>query len=157
LGSMRIGIGLPEAHREENRRIHSSRGPAIVWGDSRQWWWRGVRVEQAWIEDPESVDPKIFWEEENEERRRALAEILGWERILDSGDSRVIQTDETGQLVEADLEDDEGGKAKFCDVRCPSTGRRYLLRVPPTTESCREGVAWTFDLPSHEWNPLHQT
>ena len=35
-------------------------------------------------------------------------------------------------------------------VRCPSTGGRYLLRVPPTMKTCRQAVAWTagFDDPS---------
>jgi hypothetical protein len=28
-------------------------------------------------------------------------------------------------------------------VRCPSTGRQYLLRVPPEMTSCQQAVAWT--------------
>jgi hypothetical protein len=40
-------------------------------------------------------------------------------------------------------------------VHCPSTGGRYLLRVPPKMKTCRQAVAWTagFDDPSR-YRPL---
>jgi hypothetical protein len=43
-------------------------------------------------------------------------------------------------------------------VACPSTGRRYALRVPPTMRSCRQAAAWTagFDNPDL-YRPLIET
>jgi hypothetical protein len=35
--------------------------------------------------------------------------------------------------------------------------RTYFLRVPPDTETAREGVAWTFGLTPEEYQPLLQT
>jgi len=34
-------------------------------------------------------------------------------------------------------------------VQCPSTDRRYVLRVPPTMQSCHQAAAWIagFDNP----------
>jgi hypothetical protein len=43
-------------------------------------------------------------------------------------------------------------------VQCPSTGRRYLLRVPPGIQTCRQAVAWTagFDEPD-AYQPQRET
>ena len=43
-------------------------------------------------------------------------------------------------------------------VRCPSTGRHYLLRMPPDVTSCAQAVAWTtgFDNPD-AYAPLQET
>ncbi len=35
--------------------------------------------------------------------------------------------------------------------------RTYWLRVPPSTRTAREGVAWTFGLDSAAYEPLVQT
>jgi hypothetical protein len=40
--------------------------------------------------------------------------------------------------------------------RCPSTGRDYVLRVPPTMNSAREAVAWTFGMKAEEYQPISQ-
>ena len=45
------------------------------------------------------------------------------------------------QLLRLKLEGDED--LVCVAVICPSTGRRYLLRVPPTMRTCRQSVAWT--------------
>ena len=43
-------------------------------------------------------------------------------------------------------------------VLCPSTGRRYMIRVPPATKTCREAIAWTagFDR-AEDYAPLKET
>jgi hypothetical protein len=43
-------------------------------------------------------------------------------------------------------------------VHCPSTGRPYMLRVPPTVRTCREGAAWLagFEDPD-AYNPIIET
>ena len=35
--------------------------------------------------------------------------------------------------------------------------RQYFLRVPPTVRTAREAVAWTFDVPTEEYEPLVET
>jgi hypothetical protein len=41
---------------------------------------------------------------------------------------------------------------------CPSTGRQYIIRVPPTTPTCRHAAAWIagFDNPD-DYQPLIET
>ena len=51
------------------------------------------------------------------------------------------------KLLRVSMERDE---ALVCVlVLCPSPGRRYILRVPPTMKTCRQAIAWTagFDNP----------
>ena len=40
----------------------------------------------------------------------------------------------------------------------PATGRRYVLRVPPQTRTCRQAAAWIagFDNPD-DYQPLAET
>jgi len=42
--------------------------------------------------------------------------------------------------------------------RCPSTGRKYLLRVPPHIADCRAAAAWLagFNNPD-EYRPVQET
>ena len=55
-----------------------------------------------------------------------------------------------------DFDQDAGGERKLLRVpiegdedlvcvlvHCPSTGLRYILRVPPTMKTCRAAIAWT--------------
>jgi hypothetical protein len=43
-------------------------------------------------------------------------------------------------------------------VLCPSTGRQYIIRVPPEMTSCHQAVAWVagFDDPAL-YRPLAET
>ena len=46
----------------------------------------------------------------------------------------------------------------FLHCRCPSSGREYLLRVPPTTSKCHAAAAWLagFDNPDN-YKPVKET
>lgn len=48
--------------------------------------------------------------------------------------------------------------ARFLSCSCPSTGRRYLLRVPATVASCHAAAAWLagFEDPS-QYRPIQET
>ena len=47
-----------------------------------------------------------------------------------------------GKLWSVEVLDDE--QLVMVECVCPSTDRVYMLRVPPSTRSAREGLAWTF-------------
>ena len=76
----------------------------------------------------------------------AHAEVL--DRDRDPGGER--------QLLRVPLPGDE--PLVCVSVFCPSTSRQYVLRVPPTTKTCRQGVAWMagFDNPD-DYRPLVET
>lgn len=66
-----------------------------------------------------------------------------------------LHSDASGSLYRLDVSD---GEPIFAvQVHCPSTGRMYLLRVPPTVRTAREAVAWTFDVPAEAYRPFAET
>lgn len=132
LGSLIIGVCLPEIHRDGERRIHRPDGPAITWGEHKEWMWHGVTIPSEWVEtDPDQIDPMTALNHPNVEQRRAFCEIVGWERIIQKLDPVVIDEDpdsRIGTLCEVDLPDN--GKQRFLRVVEPSTGRKFALLAP---------------------------
>ncbi len=122
--------------------------------------WRGVSVTPQIAFFPETLKSADALAETNAEVRRVMIERIGFERFLQESNARVLHedTDPGGprQLLQVDLESDE---ALVCvSVRCPSTGRHYLIRVPPTIRTCHQAVAWTagFDNPD-DYVPVVET
>ena len=114
--------------------------------------WRGVPIDERIAFRPESIAVEEILGEENAERRRVLLERVGIDRFLDEADVQVLDEDRdpggVRRLLRVPMPDDEDLVCVM--VHCPSTGGRYLLRVPPTMATCHQAVAWTagFDDPS---------
>jgi len=122
--------------------------------------WRGVSVTPQIAFFPETLKSGDALAEGNAEVRRVMIERIGFERFLQESNARVLHedTDPGGprQLLQVDLDSDE---PLLCvSVRCPSTGRHYLIRVPPTMRTCHQAVAWTagFDNPD-DYAPVVET
>jgi hypothetical protein len=106
--------------------------------------WRGVTVDARIAFRPETIAPADVLAEPNAERRRVLLERVGYERFFEEVHHEVLDRDEDRggprSLVRVPLEGDESLVCLF--VRCPSTARRYVLRVPPTMTTCHNAAAW---------------
>src|SRR5262249_32475846 len=122
--------------------------------------WRGVPIDERIAFRPQSITVEEVLQERNAERRRVLLERFGFERFMTTAKAQVLDQDQdTGgdrQLLRRPLQGDED--LGCVSVYCPSTGRRYLLRVPPTMKTCRQAIAWTagFNDPS-DYRPLVET
>jgi hypothetical protein len=122
--------------------------------------WRGVAIDERIAFRPEEITAQEVLEEANAELRRVKLERIGFERFLEDANPKILDTDtDPGgerKLFRVELDDDE--PLVCVSVNCPSTGRRYLLRVPPDTTTCRQAVAWTagFDNPD-DYRPLVET
>lgn len=107
--------------------------------------WRGVDVTPRIAFFPETIDPSTILSEPNAEVRRVMIERVGFERFLSAAHAETIHrdTDPGGprELLRVRMEGDED--LVCVSVRCPSTGRHYLIRVPPNMKTCRQAVAWT--------------
>lgn len=130
---------------DERGRLHGASGPAIRFRDGYSLHaWHGVRVAQRVIEQPETLTGTEILDEANLEVRRAMLEIVGYERVLDVGTK--IADDSFGELYRIPQEDDED--IWLVGVRDPSTERRYLLRCDPSAygglRSARAAVASTW-------------
>lgn len=106
--------------------------------------WRGVRIDRRIAFDPEGIAPPEILGESNAERRRVMLERVGYERFLSAMNPEILDEDfDPGgplKLLRIPLEGDEPLVCLM--VQCPSTGRRYALRVPPTMGKCRQAAAW---------------
>lgn len=155
LGPLVIGVCMPEAHLDEDARIHRESGPAIVWGDDKYYWWHGTEVPAEWIEDKENVDPSLALTWDNVEQRRALSEILGWDKVLELLDCNILQEDGFGELMEVDLPD--AGQSRFVRVKC-ATGRVFCLPVPNEMNTAHQAVAWSYGITDpDEYDPEVRT
>lgn len=91
----------------------------------------------------------------NEEYRRGLIDDFGGlESYIAAAGAETIHEDETGRLIRRTT---AGEPITAVCVTCPSTGRQYMLRVPPTATTAREGIAWTFSLRTDEYQPTAQS
>lgn len=122
--------------------------------------WRGVAVDERVAFRPETITAEEILAEPNAERRRVLLERMGYEAFLSRANAIVLDqdTDPGGprRLLRVPMENDED--LVCVSLVCPSTNRQYVIRVPPTMQSCRQAVAWMagFDDPD-KYQPLVET
>jgi len=122
--------------------------------------WAGLNVDRRIAFHPETLTVDEVLAERNTERRRVLLDRYGFSRFVADAHAEILDrdTDPGGerQLLRVPIPDDEALVAMSCF--CPSTGRQYMLRVPPTTSSCRHAAAWIagFDDPD-EYQPVLET
>jgi len=122
--------------------------------------WRGVQVTSQIAFFPETLTGPGILAEPNTELRRVMLERMGFEKFLREIKPEVLDTDRDRggerKLLRVPLANDE--PIVIVSVLCPSTGRQYLVRVPPTTRTCQQAVAWSagFDNPD-DYAPIEET
>jgi hypothetical protein len=126
--------------------------------------WRGVVVPPEFVFRPESLTLQQILGQRNAELRRVILERVGMDDVLSRARAMVEDCDQDPggirRLVRIRLRG-RFGRAEdhsYLHCRCPSTGREYLLRVPPETGTCREAAAWLagFDDPE-AYLPVQET
>ncbi len=110
---------------DENNRPHCDNGPSHRWRDGwALYHWHGVRVPAHWIEDRENLHPADVLAVENVEQRAAGAAIVGWPKMLEVLEAKVIHdsgNEDLGSLIELTLPGlPEPGR--FLKARCPRNG-----------------------------------
>jgi hypothetical protein len=122
--------------------------------------WRGVAVSAQVAFFAETLAADQILGESNAEVRRVMIERVGFERLLQRVKAEVVHEDRDAggqrQLLRVRLKDDED--LVCVSVRCPSTGRHYIIRVPPGMRTCHQAVAWTagFDN-ADDYRPIAET
>jgi len=136
-------------HLNQSGRLHCETGAAVEFRDGfGVYALHGVVVPREWIEQRDTIDPRLALTHPNVEQRRLLRELLGWKRVLDAVGSTVIDRDadpEIGTLLECELGDDDGTKARFLLMRC-GTGREFVERVSPECTTAIEAQNWRWQL-----------
>jgi len=134
---------------DDQNRLHCENGPAIEYGDGTVVYsWHGVGIPDAWIADKENAltaEIALTWS--NIEQRRAACEILGWVKVLEKLNAKIIDEDEDpmiGTLLQVNIPDI--GKEQFLRVLC-GTGREFAIPVPPDVKTALEANAWSYNMP----------
>lgn len=150
-----------ELHRDEAGRLDRGDGPALAYADGFALYaWRGLPVPGEFLDRLGALTPERIRTEENAELRRVMLEYYGYDRYLEESGAKPVHRDETGVLWRTALPGDEDVVMVEVVNSTPEpdgTSRTYWLRVPPTTTTAREGVAWTFGLSAEAYEPLRQT
>lgn len=122
--------------------------------------WRGVPIDGRIAFDPGSITVTEVLAETNAERRRVLLERLGYDKFFAEADPAIIDTDADAggrrRLLRMPMDSDED--LVCLEVNCPSTARKYLIRVPPKVITCRDAAAWIagFDQ-ADDYQPIIET
>lgn len=146
---------------DDRSRLHSTEGPCVEWEDGhRHYYLHGLRVEERWVENPETISGEEVLKSRNVEARRAMILLMGYETFLEKVKAKVRDTWVDGggvkcELLEVPQEDDEN--IVLYRVECPSTGKKTVLRVPPDTRECKQAAAWGFQMPIDIYAPLVET
>jgi hypothetical protein len=154
-------------HRDDRQRLHREGGPAVAWRDG--WslsYLRGIHVAPRLAVGEFTIGD--IHATRNVELRRLLVEI--YERgapgryIRDAGaqviDSDVDALGHMRRLLRVDQPGDEPYVAvEVTNSTMEPEGfhRCYTLRVPPTMDTCRDAVAWTFGLAPDDYAPEFET
>ncbi|MFJ4964565.1 DUF6745 domain-containing protein [Streptomyces sp. NPDC088729] len=148
-------------HRDEAGRLDHGDGPALSWADGFALHaWRGMPVPAEFLAELASLTPARIREEENAELRRVMLEYYGYDRYLTESGAEPVHRDETGVLWRIALDGDEDVvmvEVVNSTAEPDGTYRTYWLRVPPSTSTAKDGVAWTFGLDGAAYSPLRQT
>lgn len=122
--------------------------------------WRGIPIDARIAFRPETITATEILATANAERRRVLLERKGYEAFMAEAHAQTLDTDRDPggerRLLRVPLSGDED--LVCVSVFCPSTGRQYIIRVPPRTRTCHQAAAWIagFD-DADDYRPLAET
>lgn len=124
--------------------MHNLDGPAIVYPDGFALYYvRGVSVPAEFVENRASLDPSLALTHPNVEQRAVLADLIGWDRVLDLVEATVVDANPNryiGTLLEATI---NGMRRRFLRVACP-TGRTMVLSVNPDIQTAQQANDSTY-------------
>ena len=150
-------------HLDEMNRLHHAERPAVEWSDGFSlFYWKGVCVPSQLIMNPFEITSQFINSLQNAEVRRAASEILGNERFAEILNVVTVDedTDEKGNPVvllrSNDLDNIIHDYLYYLSVICPSSNRKYYIKVPPSN-NVWTSLAWTFDMRRDEYTPIIQT
>jgi hypothetical protein len=147
---------------DEHGRLHAADGPAVQYADG---WgvamWNGIMIPDRYAQ-PTAVD---ILTEPNAELRRVLMERYdhahGKGAFIQACGAKVLDSavqpmpgdgpEMINELLSIDLPDDDERHMVCLKIIDPSTGRIYIIRVPPDMRTVRSALAWSFDVPPKDY------
>jgi hypothetical protein len=162
-------VAKPTLHREPGtQRLHHVTQPALASDVVNLYFWHGVMVPAFVVLNPGLITIADIDQQTNAEVRRVMIERYrhgeeihgGAAFIRDAGGERLDHDECYGTLWRRNLQDDEPivmievvNRTREPDGRF----KHYWLRVPPTMQTAREAVAWTFNMRAERYAPEKET
>jgi len=131
-----------EIHFNDEGQLHNEEGMSCRFKDGYGIYTiSGVSVDKQVVMEPETQTVKQINDEDNEEVKRIRIERYGWQKYMEGIDAKVLDKnrDEVSDTNEF-LFSGNGIVALLCI--CPSTGKEFVLEVPPETKTCAEAQDW---------------
>ena len=128
-------IPQPKVKFGRSGEFHCGDGPAIEGLEGEKvYYWRGVRVPEAVVMNPQSLNPDEIKSEPNAEVRRVMIERYGLDRFMKDAGAVVVNEDEVRWHQATALADADAGRRAACggEGGLSIDGAEYFLRVPPT-------------------------
>src|SRR5205823_146888 len=102
--------------------------------------WRGVPINARIAFQSKTITASEVLDTPNAELRRVLLERMGYKAFMVQAEAQVLHKDRDPggerRLLRVPLQGDED--LVCLSVFCPSTGRQYIIRVPPTMKTCHQ-------------------
>ena len=143
----------------QSHRLHCESGPAIAWRDGWSLWFlHGVQVTEQVVMNPETITWQDVLGEENAERRRVMAERMGWDRLVaEAGLTLLSEVEDPANAphtlrlwdgLPVDLYGEPVRLVTMVNASPDLDGseRIYGLTVPANISHAGEAIAWTFDM-----------
>lgn len=148
-------------NRDSKERLHSvDDAPSIEYADGcGVYSIHGMTVDPKIILAPETLTVEEIITHYNLEIRRVMLERYGIEKFIQVSGAEHINEDEYGVLYRMPMKYDPFNMVRVLN-RTPEvdgTFRTYFIAVPPNTKTAREGVAWSFQMESDDYNPTVET
>jgi hypothetical protein len=129
--------------------------------------WRDVQIDERVAFSSDTINAQEIFETTNVELRRVMIERIGYDEFFRQAEAEELDRDmDKGgirRLLKVEFDDSSNLRGReepivVLSVIDPSTGRSYIIRVPPTTMTCRQAAAWIagFDDPD-QYNPIQET
>jgi hypothetical protein len=152
-----------------NGKLHRSDGPAVLTPNgTKLFYWKGVHIEPSLWERKDTISAQEVLEIPNVELRRSVIEMIGFEEFINRANPTILDQDKKTNAVLYKVEmpkDDETEPlvvVKVLDgtLLKDSNGveyrKEYFLRVPPSIMTCRDAIAWTFDIDPKEYDEVEK-
>jgi len=137
-------------------RPHCADGWAMNFLGQKMYFWHGIHVDEDTILKPKKITRLVLLSETNTERRRAMCEIIGWDRAFRLLKGVVVDRDEClglkRRLLKIRIAKGGSGWASdetWATVLVMENGtiehgarRRFVEMVSNDVDTCHEAMAW---------------
>ena len=150
-----------QIHVDQEGAPHSPDSPALDFdGHYTVYALHGVILDEKTIMRPNDITPQEIIDERNTTIANIKMERLTIPNFMAKVCPTILDEDYDSQgnsrkLLHVKFGNDmTDGRIVCVEVICPSTDKQYLLRVPPTMETCAEAIAWTFGMDKKDYAPI---